>query len=178
MNATPLFFGRTFGIVALAWLLGASARGQDTQFGFDLNGNLLTQTPANLAAPQILASPQSQVAKPGELASFFVVAKDTRGLAYQWRTNGVGLAGATNDALLITNVSTLNQGLYSVVLSNSSGSVTSAAAMLWLDGDGDELPDSWELTYFGGLGQNPFGDFDGHQSHQQRFRPVSTHADE
>jgi hypothetical protein len=149
-----------FGIL-LSLFTEHCCHGQTFQFNSDPNGNLLQQFPASSNPPAILSHPQSQVAKPGELAAFFVVVADTRGLTYQWQTNGVNLFGATNDALLITNVSTLNQGLYSVVLSNSSGSVTSAAAMLWLDADGDELPDSWELTYFGGLGQNPGSDFDG-----------------
>ena len=63
---------------------------------------------------------------PGALASFFVVAADTRGLAYQWRFNGTNISGATGDALLLNNIRATNEGLYSVVLVNNSGSVTSA----------------------------------------------------
>jgi hypothetical protein len=62
---------------------------------------------------------------------------------------------------LLTNVTALNEGSYSVVLSNPSGSITSAPAMLWIDSDGDGLPDTWEQTYFGNLTRNPTGDFDG-----------------
>jgi hypothetical protein len=147
--------------VWLVLLCGVWLARADSQFTFDRSGNLLTQTPANLTLPQILAHPQPQVAEPGELASFFVVATDTRDLAYQWRTNGVDLTGANSDTLLLTNVSAASEGLYSVVLVNGSGSVTSAPAMLWIDTDGDGLADSWEQSYFGGLAQNPGSDFDG-----------------
>ena len=146
---------------ALALLMSGFAYGQEQQFAFDARGNLLTQTAENIASPEILSQPQPQVVVPGALASFFVVAANTSQLAYQWRFNGATIAGATSDALLLQNVSTANEGQYSVVLVNSSGSVISAPAALMLDADRDGLPDSWEQTYFGGSGQRPTGDFDG-----------------
>ena len=135
--------------------------GQNSLFTFDPNGNLLTQSAENLAAPQILAQPQVQVVRPGELASFFVVAADTSGLTYQWRFNGTTLPAATADTLLLANVGATNEGQYSVVLVNGSGSVTSAPAALMLDSRGSSMPDSWQLTYFGNLNQTANGDFDG-----------------
>jgi hypothetical protein len=148
-------------LVALLLLLAATAKGQVSRFLFDANGNLLVQTAETSAPAQILGQPQRQVVAPGHTASFSVVAADTRNLTYQWRFNGVDITGATSDALFITNVAAVNEGLYSVVLLNSSGSVTSAPAMLWIDTDRDGLPDSWELTYFGNLSRYPTGDFDG-----------------
>lgn len=132
-----------------------------SQFRFDRRGNLLEQSGEIATAPQILAQPQSQVVAPGALASFLVVAANTRGLSYQWQFNGTNLAGATGDALLLTNVGFADAGEYSVVLTNPSGSVTSAPATLMLETDGDGLPDAWEETYFGNLNQLPTGDFDG-----------------
>jgi hypothetical protein len=149
-----------FMVIGVLMGLTCLVNGQDSSFVFDLNGNLASQFAASSNPPVILAHPQPQVVQPGELVSFFVVAKDTRNLSYQWRTNGVDLPGATSDTLLLTNVSALNQGLYSVVLSNSSGSVTSFPAMLWIDTDGDGLADVWEQTYFGNLNSNPTGDSD------------------
>ena len=142
-------------------LLTMDAEAQNSQFRFDAHGNLLLQTAGVSVAPVILSHPHDQVVAPGALASFFVVAANIRGLSYQWRVNGANLSGATADTLLLTNVSTGNEGQYSVVLVNGSGSVTSAPAALLLDSDRDGLPDSWEQTYFGGLGQKPTGDFDG-----------------
>jgi len=145
---------------AMVLMLAAVALAQDSQFIFDDTGNLTVQTTATIAPPQIFAQPQDLVVVPGALASFFVVAANTHNLTYQWRFNGDNINGATSDALLLQNVGALSQGFYSVILVNSSGSVTSAPAALMLDGDRDVLPDSWEQTYFGGLGQNPTGDFD------------------
>jgi hypothetical protein len=141
-------------------VLAGFVYGQEAQFTFDSNGNLLTQSAENPALPLILSQPQTQVVGPGELASFFVVVADARDLVHQWRFNGTNLAGATNDALLLTNVGTTNEGLYSVVLVNSSGSITSAPAALMLDSRGCGMPDSWQLTYFGNLTNTATGDYD------------------
>ena len=137
------------------------AQGQSLQFSFDLNGNVLTQSAHTVAPPQILDQPQMQLAAPGESATFIVVPADVSGLTYQWRFNGTNLPGATSDTLLLTNVSFTNEGPYSAVLANPSGSVTSLVTHLYIDSRGVGMPDSWQLAYFGNLNQNPSGDFDG-----------------
>jgi hypothetical protein len=147
--------------MALLCVFAPFALGQTSQFSFDDNGNLVLQTAENIAPPQILSQPQTQVVGPGALASFFVVSANTRGLSYQWRFNAADLTGATNDTLLLQNVGATNEGQYAVVVLNGSGSVTSAPAALILDGDRDGLPDSWELASFGNLNQYPTGDSDG-----------------
>jgi hypothetical protein len=149
-------------MAAIAFLIATFAHAQDSQFLFDPNGNLLVETAEIAARPQILGQPQNVFVAPGEAASFFVVAADTRALAYAWRFNSVPIGGsATNDALLLQNVSTNNEGQYSVVLTNPSGSVTSAPALLMIDSDADGVPDSWELTFFGNLTNSATTDFDG-----------------
>jgi hypothetical protein len=147
--------------VTILLLLANVTRAQNSQFTFDPNGNLLVQAAAATAPPQIIGQPQTVIVTPGEATSFFVVAADTRALTYEWRFNGVPIGGsATNDALLLQNVSTNNEGEYRVVLTNPSLSVTSAPAMLWIDSDADGLPDSWELAWFGTLTNNATSDFD------------------
>jgi hypothetical protein len=64
---------------AIFLLLATFTRAQDSQFFFDANGNLFVQTAAATAPPQIIGQPQNRMVAPGESASFFVVAKDTRG---------------------------------------------------------------------------------------------------
>lgn len=142
----------------LAHLLQGQA--QDWQFSFDPNGNLLAQGTATSAPPQIIGQLKDRIISPGETISFSVVAADTRGLTYQWQFNGVGIAGATNDNLLIRNVRTLDEGEYRVILTNPSGSLTSPSAFLLIDSDGDSLPDSWERLHFSNLSQNATADFD------------------
>jgi hypothetical protein len=142
-------------------MLATVAQAQDSQFLFDASGNFLAETAEVSAPPQILGQPQNQVVIPGELASFFVVVADTSGLIYQWQFNGTDISGANSDALLLQNVGATYEGLYSVVLVNGSGSVTSAPAALMLDSRGCGMPDSWQLAYFGNLTNNADGDFDG-----------------
>src|SRR4051794_25088657 len=78
---------------------------QGSQFAFDVNGNLSTQTNVATGLPQIFNQPRQQIVPPGALATFFVVAANTHNLAYQWRFNGTDMGGATGDTLLLANVS-------------------------------------------------------------------------
>jgi hypothetical protein len=71
-------------------------------------------------------------------------------LRYQWRLNDTNLPGATNSALSFVSVPVANAGSYPVVITNLSGSATSALATLTvstLDTDGDGMPDVWELAH-------------------------------
>lgn len=52
------------------------------------------------------------------------------GIKFQWRLNGTNLLNATNTALVLTNLSTSNSGYYSVVVTNTVGSATSAPVSL------------------------------------------------
>jgi hypothetical protein len=155
-------FVRRTAVLLLCIALSGTLQAQIAQYGYDDSGGLITRTIDNLAPPQIVRQPQARIVAPGELASFSVLLSDTRALSFQWRFNGTNLPGRTNDALLLRNISTNNQGSYDVVVTNISGSVTSNPATLYIDSDGDGLPDSWEQTYFGNLtGQRGGGDADG-----------------
>jgi hypothetical protein len=66
----------------------------------------------------------------GSPATFTVMAAGDSTLSYQWRFNGTNIAGATQNLYTRTNVQTNHAGLYSVVVSNSFGVVTSSAAPL------------------------------------------------
>ncbi|MBI5802424.1 MAG: immunoglobulin domain-containing protein [Verrucomicrobia bacterium] len=74
--------------------------------------------------------PQSLTVVQGQNATFSVNATGTAPLAYQWRFAGVNISGATNTTVTLTNVLASQAGLYSVVISNSGGSTTSANATL------------------------------------------------
>lgn len=71
----------------------------------------------------------SQTVAAGSVASLSAPAS-AAGSTYQWQLNGVSVAGATNATLTITNAQSAHAGIYTVVVSNSSGSVTSDPAVL------------------------------------------------
>lgn len=152
---------RAWGVATLVLLFAPFAQAQTMQYLFDVNGNLVSESEAIGTLPQIIRQPQNRVVAPGDVASFSVLVADTRGLSYQWHFNGNPIIGATTETLLRRDFTTSDEGQYTVVLVNPSGSVTSAPAMLMLDTDEDGLADSWEQTYFGSLAQYSATDYDG-----------------
>ena len=80
--------------------------------------------------PTIVTQPASQTRFVGQTATFSAEASGTPPLRYQWQYDGVPIAGATNSSFVIGHSSLADAGSYSVVVSNSAGSVTSAAALL------------------------------------------------
>ncbi len=151
-------------IPAAAILMSLSANfasAQNSIFKFDAPGDLLSQASETSGFPQITGQPQNQVVIPGQSTSYSVVVADTQGISYQWYLNGSAIPGATDDAYLLTNVSTNDAGQYSVIVSNIAGPTLSSPAYLYIDSDGDGLPDSWEIAHFGNLNQTASGDFDG-----------------
>src|SRR5258708_37718464 len=109
-----------------------------------------------------MGQPGEPIVEQTEAPTFSVVVSDANGVTFQWKFNTTDIPGATSDSLLVTNVSVANEGQYSVLVTNSAGSVTSAPASLLLDADGDGLPDSWETANFGNTtSQRSEGDADG-----------------
>jgi sugar lactone lactonase YvrE len=91
---------------------------------------LLTVNPPPLAAPKITVQPAPVASYTGLSATFAVTATGNPAPAYQWRKNGVTIPNATGESYTIASVGPLDAGSYSVVASNSQGSVTSNAAVL------------------------------------------------
>lgn len=83
-------------------------------------------------APFILSNPTNLTVTLGNNAMFAITAGGSVPLSYQWSTNGVPLAEATKNPLVVTNARFPQAGAYSVVIANSAGSVTSSIANLTL----------------------------------------------
>lgn len=83
-----------------------------------------------VAAPSILVEPLDQRILPGDFAVFEVVAAGGTPRAYQWRRNGTNLTGAVYSRLVRSEEDALEEGRYSVVITNSTGAVTSRVAQL------------------------------------------------
>ena len=79
--------------------------------------------------PAILVQPQSQTNAISTSVTFTVSALGDS-LGYQWRFNSAAIANATAASYTIASVAPNNAGTYDVVITNNSGSVTSAVATL------------------------------------------------
>jgi hypothetical protein len=86
--------------------------------------------PPQPVAPAIATQPTGLVVNVGQTATLAVAASGSGPLAFQWRRNGVPIAGANGPILTIGAVSIGDAGQYSVVISNSAGQATSADAGL------------------------------------------------
>lgn len=96
-----------------------------------------------VAQPRITSPPRNVAVILGQDAEFRVSASSTDRLSYQWRFNGTPLGAAITNTLTLTNIALTQLGGYDVVVSNSTGSVTSAPAWLL-------LATRWtELVFFG-----------------------------
>ncbi len=83
------------------------------------------------APPVITSQPQSQTALFGDNVQFGVSATGSLPRTYQWFFNLTNaIPQATNSSLILSGVSALQSGAYTVVVSNSFGTVTSQAATL------------------------------------------------
>jgi hypothetical protein len=86
--------------------------------------------------PVILVPPRGQTNLPGATATFTTIAGGTPPLTYQWLrnnlalTNGGNISGASSSALICSNIAQADAGSYSVAVSNSIGSVSSAGVPL------------------------------------------------
>ncbi len=85
---------------------------------------------ATTAAPAITTPPANQTGAIGGSATFTVVATGNPAPTYQWLKNSIAIAGATSASLTLSNLSLADATNYVVNVSNSSGTVTSAAATL------------------------------------------------
>lgn len=82
-------------------------------------------------APNIITQPSSQSVFVGQMASFSVIADGNEPLRYQWQRDGIDEAGAIGAIYSLAAVRFADDNsVWTVRISNASGSVTSAAARL------------------------------------------------
>jgi hypothetical protein len=80
--------------------------------------------------PVILSQPASDTFLAGYGVSLGVVALGAPPLSYQWRFNGSELPGQTNSSLVLASIDPTKEGIYQVLVRNSSASVLSLPATL------------------------------------------------
>jgi hypothetical protein len=93
-------------------------------------GSGSTSPPPSQSGPSIVTQPANQSAVLGQTATFSVTASGSS-LSYQWNKNGSTVSGATSASYTTpATVDGDNGAKFTVVVSDSGGSVTSAAATL------------------------------------------------
>src|SRR6266568_3694479 len=94
-------------------------------------GNAVTNS-ASLTVNQnvvVATAPVSLTNCPGTSASFSVNATGT-GLSYQWYKGASALAGQTGSSLLLTNVSSADAAIYTIIVSGTCGNAVTNSASL------------------------------------------------
>ena len=118
-----------------------------------------TQAVVSLAAaPSIGIQPASHTVTCNGLGSLSVTATGTPAPAFLWLFNGTAIS-AGGSGLAIPNFQLSNQGIYTVIVSNNVGAVTSSPAALLLDApcriNGWGMSNgAFELEVAGGMGSN------------------------
>ncbi len=107
------------------WLAKGTA-----SFGQVDSATLLYRLNGTVTPLALLTSPQSQTVNAGAQVTFNAAATGTSKVSYQWQRNGEKLTGETNATLVLNNAQPANNGDYTVVVSNRSGSQTSRVATL------------------------------------------------
>ncbi|MDB6134230.1 MAG: hypothetical protein JWM59_2473, partial [Verrucomicrobiales bacterium] len=129
---------------------------------YDASGNTTEVRAAVSGLPVIIAQPKSQGAQSVGGVGISVVVESSSPVTFQWkRADGTSMPGATGDSLYLPALPPSAEGKYYVVVTNTAGSVTSQMAELFIDSNINEMPDTWELAYFGDLRQSGTADFDG-----------------
>jgi hypothetical protein len=113
------------------------------------------------SAAIITTQPANQSVSLGATARFQVVATTTNPpILFQWRLANTSLPRATNSSLTLTNIQTTDAGDYDAVLTDGSGSVTSAVAHLEVDVAFTKITDG-AVVNDGGAGFGcAWGDYD------------------
>jgi hypothetical protein len=110
------------------------------------------------AAPVIVTGPQSLTIVEGQTATLSVAAAGAATLTYQWKRNGVDVAGATSPSYTTPALSVGDSGTrYSVSVINALGSVTSAEATVTVTPAATGGPVSPPVGGGGGGGALPLG---------------------
>ena len=94
------------------------------------SASLILVAEASIPLPAISTQPSSQTIPTGANATLSIAATGTAPVTYQWRKDGAALTGATNATLTLSSVRSTDAGSYTVVVTNSAGSLTSDVATL------------------------------------------------
>ncbi|MBL1212244.1 MAG: matrixin family metalloprotease [Ignavibacteriae bacterium] len=107
-------------------------RAKAFKFGFENSITTFAEINVNAQStlPTITTQPKNVTIEQGETAVLFVSAVGTPTPNYQWKRNGAILPGEVNDTLRFENAQLGDEGMYSVTVSNTAGSINSLVVNL------------------------------------------------
>jgi hypothetical protein len=131
------------GLACLLVVMTLTACGGSGSSGSD--GTSTTAPPASdpkptpsATAPSITTQPANASSAAGGTVTFSVAASGTAPLTYQWQKNGTAISAAANTSYTTPAVLAADDGaMFTVVVSNSAGSVTSSGAKLSVSPNGN-----------------------------------------
>ncbi len=135
--------GASFAVLRLAAVSAAQAGSYAVTVGNSTGSTVSTAAVLAVKAPVIIATQPTPVkAALGERVVFSVQAEGDSGasVSYQWRRDGISLAGGTGAALTISSITAADYGAYSVLITSPSGTAVSEAAALSRLTDSPEAP--------------------------------------
>ena len=118
--------GQTTQALSATLFLGLATTPRNNTNGYTVQAHYRSYS--GFSPPHITTQPQSVVAMPGGTATLQVAASGTAPLGFQWRKGGLPLLGSTATSLTFSPVQVSDAGSYDVVVTNFSGSSTSAPA--------------------------------------------------
>ncbi len=91
-------------------------------------------SPANVNSPPVIVTqPVGAILVAGDPLALSVTASGTAPLTYQWRLNGSNIGGATSASYSVASVAEVDEGNYTVTITNAFGNLTSATAFVGVD---------------------------------------------
>lgn len=133
---TLLFFASSQAqTVNFAWAKSIGGTADDKGFdiatdAFGCTEDSVTLVVTESSPPSITTQPLSQSICIGQPVIFSVIVSGSTPFTYQWGKNGSDISGATSSSYTINPVASGDAGSYTVVITNSCGTVTSNAAVL------------------------------------------------
>jgi pectin methylesterase-like acyl-CoA thioesterase len=111
---------------------------------FNLNGWLPS------IIPNITTQPTNQTVSAGAAATFSVTATGVPSPSFQWLKNGTNFVGQINAVLSFLSAQLADSGSYSVIVSNSAGTVVSSNAVLLVNSIVNTSPTNLNVTVSSG----------------------------
>lgn len=156
-----------------ALFMGAVDFGGGMMFALDSNNGLIAYNivpSSDPVPPSIVLQPAPATVFAGSTATLVSSAAGTAPLRYQWHGAAGPILNATNPVLTITNVQAADEGLYSVVVTNVAGTVTSFSAQLTVLPPGVLTP-LWNLP----PGSRSYLTSSGNNQRGLAYNPVTDH---